>query len=189
MKNRIIILITGLVLLYMPLPASAQSPSLDFVKKYESRQGITLISISPYMFRLMSRLESSDPDYKDVKAFSSQITSFMILIDENGGETRMAQELRLLQASLEKAGYQDLMTIKDDTESIRFQIIEKNGRIQEFVMSIAGSDESMVMILSGNFNLDDLLNISGDMNIEGMDKVKELNEKDTRGSKGSKGPK
>lgn len=188
MKNRLSAVLVALVLLCTPVLGMAQSISLDFVKKYENKKGITLISISPYMFRLLSKIESSDPEYKNVKSFASQIHSFMILIDENTGDSKLDGEVRLLQTSLEKAGYQDLMTIKSDEESIRFQVIEKNGRIQEFIMSIVG-EENLVMILKGDFNLDELLNISDDMDIEGMDRVKELDTKGEKGDKGSKGSK
>lgn len=186
MKNKCTIVLAALMLFCTPLLSFSQSISLDFVKKYENRKGVTFISISPYMFRLMSKIERSDPEYKNVQSFASQIHAFMILIDENTGDSKLDAEVKLLQTSLEKAGYQDLMTVKSDEESIRFQVLEKNNRIQEFIMTIVG-EENLVMILKGDFNLDELLNISGDMEIEGMDRVKELEKsKDSKGSKGSK---
>ena len=75
-----------------------------------------------------------------------------------------------------KNGYEELMNINEEGNIISFKTLEKNNRIRELVMSITGED-TVLMIISGDFLLDELTSISDNVNIGGMDQVKKLKSK------------
>lgn len=217
------------------MTASAQeSPAQKWVRSFEGQPGITTISISRPMFRLLSRIKSNDPDYQKIARFSSRLEDFKIMVVEEDKAMSERDRLRVEEArrqaqktiekarlqieqlrasekeraaqlekaramaneSIEKArrlsanaalkekfsrmvnssalnGYEDLMTINEEGNHIAFRIMEKNDRIQELIMTITGSD-NLLMLIKGDFTLNELSELSDDMNISGMNKFKKL---------------
>lgn len=215
--------------------ASAQeSPAQKWVRTLEGQPGITTISISRPMFRLLSRIKSNDPDYQKIARFSSRLEDFKIMVIEDDkamsekDRQRVAEAQRQAQKIIEKArlqieqqrasekeraallekaramanegvekarrisgnaalkerfsymvgnsalqGYEDLMTINEEGNHIAFRIMEKDDRIRELIMTITGSD-NLLMLIKGDFTLNELSEISDDMNISGMNKFKKL---------------
>lgn len=224
-----------LILVLAGFTAPAQeSPAQKWVRTLEGQPGITTISISRPMFRLLSRIKSNDPDYQKIARFSSRLEDFKIMMVEEdkamsekdrqrveeaqrqaqktiekarlqieqlrASEKERAAQLEKAQAmareSIERArkisgnaalkekfsrlvnsstlhGYEDLMTINEEGNHIAFRIMEKNDRIRELIMTITGSD-NLLMLIKGDFTLNELSEISDDMNISGMNKFKKL---------------
>ncbi|MBL7713052.1 MAG: DUF4252 domain-containing protein [Chitinophagaceae bacterium] len=224
-----------LLLAFACFTASAQeSPAQKWVRTFEGQPGITTISISRPMFRLLSRIKSDDPDYQKIARFSSRLEDFKIMVIEEDKEMsekdrqRVAEAQRQAQKTIEKArlqieqqrasekeraamlekaramanesiekarrisgnaalkerfsrmvgnsalqGYEDLMTINEEGNHIAFRIMEKDDRIRELIMTITGSD-NLLMLIKGDFTLNELSEISDDMNISGMNKFKKL---------------
>jgi hypothetical protein len=212
-----------------------ESPAQKWVRSFEGQPGITTISISRTMFKLLSRIKSSDPDYQKIARFSAGLQDFKIMVidedktmsekdrqrfeDAQVQAKKMVEKARLqiekerissekvradllekarasARESIEKArrlseraalkdkfsrlvnsstlnGYEDLMTINESGNHIAFRIMEKNDRIQELIMTITGSD-NVVMLIKGDFTLNELSEISEDVNISGMNKLKKL---------------
>lgn len=165
-----------LLLLCLPLTSMAQSLAQKVASDYEGKKGYTTVSISKSMFKMLSRIKTTDPEYKDFQKFLSNLEGIKILIQEDAKTNTLKNDLALLAHSLTKNGYEELMNINEDGNIISFKTLEKNNRIRELVMSITGED-TVLMIISGNFLLDELTSISDNVNIGGMDQVKKLKNK------------
>jgi len=165
-----------LLLLCLPLTAMAQSLAQKVASDYEGKKGYTTVSISKSMFKMLSRIKTTDPEYKDFQKFLSNLEGIKILIQEDAKTNTLKNDLTSLAHSLTKNGYEELMNINEDGNIISFKTLEKNNRIRELVMSITGED-TVLMIISGNFLLDELTSISDNVNIGGMDQVKKLKNK------------
>lgn len=162
-----------LLLFCLPLTAMAQSLAEKVVSNYEGKKGYTSINISKSMFKMLSRVKTTDPEYQDLQKFVSHLNGIKILIQEDAQTNTFKNDLASLANSLIKNGYEELMNINEEGNVISFKTFEKNNRIQELVMSITGED-TVLMIISGNFLLDELTSISDEINIGGMDQVKKL---------------
>lgn len=162
-----------LLLFCLPLTAMAQSLAEKVASNYEGKKGYTSINISKSMFKMLSRVKTTDPEYQDLQKFVSHLNGIKILIQEDAQTNTFKNDLASLANSLIKNGYEELMNINEEGNVISFKTFEKNNRIQELVMSITGED-TVLMIISGNFLLDELTSISDEINIGGMDQVKKL---------------
>lgn len=166
------------LLLLLPLAVKAQeSPAQKWIRTFDGRPGITTVSISKTMFRMLSRIKSTDPDYETIARFASRLQDFKIMVIDNDdtkvNNARVRTEFARLVNTAALSNYEDLMTVNEGGNHIAFRILERNNRIQELIMTITGSD-NVVMLIKGDFTLEELTDISDDMNISGMNKIKKL---------------
>lgn len=166
-----------LVLLWLPGMAQAQeSPAQKWIRSFEGQPGITTISISRTMFKLLSKVRSSDPDYQKIARFAAKLQDFKIMVIEGDGKINTAKATaafsRLVNTTA-LSSYNDLMTINEGGNHIAFRVLEHNDRIQELIMTITGTDH-VVMMIKGDFMLEELTDISDDLNISGMNKIQKL---------------
>jgi|SRR5690554_1605739 len=165
-----------LLIICLPLSAMSQSLAEKLASNYEGKKGYTSVNISKSMFKMLSRISTTDPEYKDFQNFLSNLEGVKILIQEDAKNNALKNDLTSLAHSLTKNGYEELMNINEEGNIISFKTLEKNNRIRELVMSITGED-TVLMIISGDFLLDELTSISDNVNIGGMDQVKKLKSK------------
>lgn len=165
-----------LLLFCLPLTAMAQSLAEKVASNYEGKKGYTTVNISKSMFKMLSRIKTTDPEYKDFQKFISNLEGIKILIQEDAETNTLKNDLVSLAHSLTKNGYEEVMNINEEGNIISFKIRENNNRIRELVMSITGED-TVLMIISGNFLLDELTSISDNLNIGGMEQVTKLKNK------------
>lgn len=165
-----------LALLLMPAMATAQeSPVQKWIRSFEGRNGITTVSISSTMFRLLSRINSSDPDYKDIIRFSSKLQDFKVVVVEGEGNSKATArtDFNRLMGSAPLKGYDELMSVNEGGNHIVFRVLERDDHIRELIMTITGTDQ-VILFIRGDFKLNELTEIADDMNITGMNKMKKL---------------
>jgi hypothetical protein len=173
LKNHIL----AFLLLLLPMAVQAQeSPAQQWIRTFGGRPGITTVSISRTMFKMLSKVKTNDPDYQTIAHFASRLQDFKIMIIDEDTKTDNAKakvEFAQMVHKLSAGNYEDLMTVNEGGNHIAFRILERNDRIQELVMTITGS-ENIVMLIKGDFTLEELTDISENMNISGMNKIKKL---------------
>ncbi|WP_118973880.1 DUF4252 domain-containing protein [Taibaiella koreensis] len=165
-----------LILLLLPVLASAQeSPAQKWLHSFEGRSGITTVSITSAMFKLLSKISSSDPEYQDIVRFAAKLQDFkIVLIDSDDPKKAPAKaEFNRLLSSAPLSQFEELMSIRESDNHIVFRVMQRNNHIQELIMTISGDDQAIIFI-KGDFKLNELTQISDDMNITGMDKIKKL---------------
>lgn len=172
MKIKLIILL----LILTPLTAISQTISQNIVSKYEGKKGYTSVTISKAMFKMLAKVKTTDPDYTTFQKFLNNLDGIKILIQEDSNTNNLKNDILSLSGSLNKLGYEEIMKINEEGNIISFKTFEKNNRIQELVMSITGED-TVLMIISGNFLLDELNSASDNVTISGMNHVKKLKNK------------
>ncbi|MBL7942236.1 MAG: DUF4252 domain-containing protein, partial [Flavobacteriales bacterium] len=72
-------------------------------------------------------------------------------------------------------GFELLMSVQDQGESISFFINEQSGIVKELVMIGASDQEFYLMSIMGNIDLKQLSKLAHVVKIEGMDKLDNLN--------------
>ena len=94
-----------------------------------------------------------------------------------GGHNNPGGQLYREASHFLSAQYEDLMTVRHEGNDLRFMIKEgANGHIRELIMLIGGSHEFLAMSLTGDIDLNEISKIAGNMNIEGFDKLKDVNQ-------------
>ncbi|MET6997195.1 DUF4252 domain-containing protein [Chitinophaga defluvii] len=174
MKRSLLIL---LLLACSSLPLLAQQGSVidRFFQKYEDDRSFTLVSITPKMFGMFTKLDVNDPDAKSMMSVIQKLKGLRILVKE---DTKDGPRLYKEAASALTREFEELMTVRDKDTDVKFMVKENaRGNIQELIMLVGGIDQFVAMSLVGDIDLNEVSKIAGSMNIQGMDKLKNVNKK------------
>lgn len=166
--NKIKILFTALAIFLSPLLSLAQESQVQkWAHSFEGKKGITVVSISRTMFKMLSRIKTTDPEYQDIVRFASKLQDFKIITSDEQDNPQFKNML----ATAPFQQYEELMSIDDGDNRIVFRVLEVNNAIRELVMTITGADQ-VFMFIKGDFHLNELTEISDNLNISGINKIK-----------------
>ncbi len=141
--------------------------------KYMDDDNFTSIYISKKMFSLIARMdEDADPESKEV---IENLAGLRILVREDAGDSNKFYEEAITMIPTET--YEELMTIRNADENIRFLIKEKNDKISELLMLIAGEEDFVLISIIGDIELDKISVLADNMEIDGMEHLKSIDEK------------
>lgn len=173
----------------------ALTPALFFGQsvfdKYDGENGVTAVIIGKKMFELMSNIKP-DAKNKDAQQYLSlvkKLDNLKVFVTSN---KKISADMKATSTKyLKTAALEELMRINDDGKNIKIYV--KSGatssKVKELLMFIEGGnskdDDTVLMSLTGNFDLSEISVLTDNMNLPGGDALK----KGTKGSKGPKGPK
>ena len=143
-----------------------------FFSKYVEDSRFTVVSISPKMFRLMSKV-NWDTIPSDVKQTVTHLTSLRIL----STETTPAAFYKEAMARIDRKEYEELITVRSDKDDVRFMVKEQGDVIHELLMIAVDKDSFTMMSFVGIIDLDKLSRLSSDMGIKGMENLKNIKHK------------
>ena len=167
------IIISG-VLFLCTLTAFGQKSAVDRVfDKYAGQEGYTTVYISSYMFNLMSKLDSDDPEYNEFKKATSGISSIKILTQEGKGAVSFAKELLNM---LPRNEYKEMMVVKEEGEDILFLAKEEGERISEFLLIVSGSGEDVLIAIQGDIDLESISKLASGLDMPGLENLEDLEE-------------
>lgn len=150
-----------------------QGSGIDrFFEKYESDQTFTLISVTPKMFSMFSKLDINSTEGKQFLQIVKKIRGLRILAKENakGGNLLFKEASSMLSKDFE-----ELMTVRNGKDDLRFMVKENaRGNIAELIMLVGSEQEFLAMSLVGDIDLAEISQLAGSMDIEGFDKLKNL---------------
>jgi hypothetical protein len=153
------------------LPAFSQKSAVDdLFDRYNGKEGFTSVYISSKMFSLLSRIDSDDEEFQNLV---NRIKSIRILSIDSARNVSHINFATDLVPRLNRAGFEELMTVKEPDDEIRFMIREVGDRIAELVMITGGAGSSVVSI-TGNLDLKTISSISGDLGIEGLEGLEKV---------------
>jgi hypothetical protein len=73
--------------------------------------------------------------------------------------------------------YEELLTIRDKQDNVRFVIKETGGIVHELLMIAVDGDGFTLMSFTGDIDLDKLSRLSSSLNIKGMSELKNARRK------------
>ena len=169
-KGLIIILISA-----VSFAALAQGPVIG--KYFDQLSGddkFTKVAVSSKMFSLFTELETgSEEETEFLKAISKLKGLKIIVADSIGNSASMYKQA---SADISKAGYEELMSVKDAEENMMFSITEKNGIVSELIMVVGGKEKFVLLSLYGEIDLKNISKIASAMRVNGLDQLKKLDE-------------
>jgi len=166
-------LITLFLIALFPVLVIAQNSAVDKVfKKYENRDGFTVVTISKGLLRMAADIDDED---QEAKEFLSRIHSIKILATEDNSDVNLYDEVL---SSLDKGDYEELMTVKSSEEDV-LMLAKKDGDvIEELILLVGGKDDNALVYISGRMSMKDMAKISKSVNIEGagLEHLKDIKE-------------
>lgn len=143
-----------------------------FFGKYVEDSRFTVVSISPKMFRLLSKV-NWDTIPADVKQTVSKLHSLRIL----STETTPQQFYKEALTKVDMKEYEELITVRNKNENVRFIVKENGGIISELLMIAVDDDGFTLMSFVGDIDLDKMSRLSSSMSIKGMENLKNVKKK------------
>ena len=143
-----------------------------FFGKYVDDSRFTVVSISPKMFRLMSKV-SWDSIPPDLKTTVNRLTSLRIL----STESNPAAFFKEAMAQIDRKEYEELITVKSSKDNVRFMVKEHNGVVHELLMIAVDDSDFTLMSFVGDIDLDKLSRLSSDMGIKQLEGLKNAKHK------------
>ena len=146
----------------------------QFFGKYVDDPRFTVISVSPRMFRLMSKVRW-DTVPGDLKQTVANLHSFRVLSTDATPLKFYKEALTLI----DRKEYEELISVRSSgsKDNVRFMIKENGDKISELLMIAADEEGFTLMSFVGDIDLDKLSRLSADMDIKGMDNLKNYKHK------------
>ncbi|MFV8370132.1 DUF4252 domain-containing protein [Flavobacterium sp. LB2R40] len=151
--------------------------------KFDGQDDVTSIIVNKKMFDLMSKVKVDASD-KEMQQYLSLIKKLDNLKVFTTKSTRVEGEMKLVADKyIKSAGLEELMRVNENGRNIK--ILVKSGasdsQIRELLMFIEGAknDDTVLMSLTGNFDLNEISVLTDKMRIPGGDDLK----KATKGKK------
>jgi hypothetical protein len=151
--------------------------------KFDGQEGVTSIIVNKKMFDLMSKVKMDTSD-KETQQYLSLIKKLDDLKVFTTKSARIEGEMKVVADKyIKTAGLEELMRVNENGRSIK--ILVKSGasdsQIRELFMFIEGAknDDTVLMSLKGNFDLNEISVLTNKMKIPGGEDLK----KATKGKK------
>jgi len=171
-----------LVLVFSVLPAAFFGQAA--FDKFDGQDDVTSIIVNKKMFELMSKVKVDASD-KSALPYLNLIKKLDNLKVFTTSSTRVTSEMKVTADKYTKsAGLEELMRINDGGKNIKILVRSgaKDSQIKELLMFMEGTskgNETVLMSLTGDFDLDELSVLTDKMRLPGGDELK----KATKGKK------
>lgn len=155
--------------------------------KFEDQEKIRTVIVNKKMFTLLSKMKVEDKETQQYVNLIKKLDNLKVFATQS--DTKAAEMKATADKYLKTAGMEELMRITDKGKSVKIYV--KSGatdsQIKELLMFVDGSgnEETVLMSLTGNFDLDELSVLTEKMKLPGGDDLK----KASKGGKGTKGSK
>lgn len=153
----------------MPQQVQAQQDAITkYFEQYMDDESFTVVYVSPKMFEIFARL--SDDTDQDVKNVIKDLKGLRILTKDKDGLKYYKEATKKISLN----GYEELMTIRDDGQNVKFMTKEKDGVINELLLIVGGADEFVLMSFIGKINLDKIAKLSKSVDIDGLNHLEKM---------------
>ncbi len=166
------ILIFSMVLC-LALGAMAQGEVVTkYFDRFADNEDYVKASISSKMFSLFTELEAGSDEEKEFLKAVSKLKGMKILYGDSVANSKKLYKEGV--ANVEKAGFEELMSVLDAEENFYFAIKEKSGIISELIMVSGGKKGFGVLTLFGEIDLKNISKIARNMQVEGLSNLEKI---------------
>jgi RNase H-fold protein (predicted Holliday junction resolvase) len=148
--------------------AFAQSNLFD---KFEDQEDVNAIIVNKKMFSLLSKMDVNDKETQQYVNMIKKLDNLKVFVTDSD---RKANEMKATADKyLKSAGLEELMRITEKDKSVKIYV--KSGatesQVKELFMFVQGTgkEETVMMLLTGLFDLDDLSVLTKKMNLPGSE--------------------
>ncbi len=145
-----------------------------YFNEYAENEAFTKVTVNSKMFSLFTELE---PNSKDEEAFLKAVSKLKGLKVLANDSAVQASGLYVQACTdIDNAGYEELMTVQDAEEDMKFSIKEKNGKIEELIMVVGGRKNFVMLSLYGEIDLNNISKIARSMKINGLENLNKIDD-------------
>ncbi|MBA4276941.1 DUF4252 domain-containing protein [Flavobacterium sp.] len=145
--------------------------------KYDGQDGVTSIVVNKKMFQMMAsvKVDANDKETQQYLSLMKKLDNLKVFTTTS---TKLSADMKLTADKYVKtAGLEELMRVNDSGKNVR--ILVKSGstdsQVKELLMLIedpSKQNETVLMSLTGSFDLDEIAILTDKMKIPGGDDLK-----------------
>ena len=146
--------------------------------KFDGQDDVTSVIVSRKMFELMSKMQVDVSD-KEAKQYQDLIKKLENLKVYSTTSKRATSEMKTAYGKyLKSAGMEELMRVNENGNSsvkIAVRPVSGSSKIKELVMFMEGTSEldpTVLMSLTGDFELNEITTITDQLKIPGSEELK-----------------
>lgn len=147
--------------------------------KFDNQDDITTVIVNKKMFTLMSKVDTKDKESQAYLNLIKKLDNLKVFVTAND---KKADEMKAVgDKFIKSSGLEELMRVTDKGKNVKIYV--KSGatdsQIKELFMFIEGSgkEETVMMSLTGNFDLDELSVLTDKMKLPGGTELKKASKK------------
>lgn len=168
-----------LLLTLSPVLLMAQSPADKLFDKYSGEDGFTSVYITKHMFNLFANVETEDDKDEFVKLVKNlECIKILSLEKDSTMKKSRVNFYDEIMVKFPKDEYEELMVVKKKDQDIKFLIRKEGENIKEFLMVVGGINDNALISIQGDIDLASISKLSKTMNIDGMENLEEIEEKE-----------
>lgn len=172
------LVITALAL-FVSVATFAQSEAFTkFYNKYADNEQFTQVTVTSKMFSLFTEIEGETPEDKEVLEAISKLKGLKVLAADSIKDGRKYYKEAF--AGINGTGFEELMTVRDGKDDMKFMIKETGGKISELLMLVGGDTKFVFISLYGEIDLKQMSKMSKSLNIGGMQYLQNLDETENK---------
>ena len=166
--------------------AAQDDAILRFFNQYSEDERFTMVHVSPKLFSMISKIETSDEDWNKVREIVKDLGGLRVLTSDsidNGMEL-----YKNALSKVPKSEYDELLTVRDGDENVRIWIKESNNEtvIEELLLLVGAEHEFTLLSFSGKIDLEKISDLSKTLDIDGAQHLGKLKSKSKSKSKTKK---
>ena len=152
--------------------------------KFDGQDDVTSVIVNKKMFQMMGSVKMDNKD-KDTQQYLDLIKKLDNLKVFTTNSTRVTAEMKATSEKyMKSAGLEELMRVNDNGKNIKISVRSgsNDSQIKELLMFMEGSskgNQTVLMSLTGDFDLNEISVLTDKMKIPGGDELK----KATKGKK------
>lgn len=145
-----------------------------YFNELATNDAFTKVSVNSKMFSLFTELTPGSEAEKEFLAAVSKLKGLKIITADSIGDSKKMYSRAL--TDITGAAYEELMSVQDKGENMRFFIKEKSGIIEELLMLVGGNKQFVLLSLYGEIDLKNISKIAQAMRVEGLDQLSKMND-------------
>ena len=164
------------LILSMATFSFSQEVVTKYMDKYENDETFTKVSVSSKMFSLFSEMEGSEEDEQLFYDITSKLKGMKVVASDKVSSPESLYKGAV--SDINKAGFEELMTVKDAEEDVKISIREKEGVIEELIMVMGGNEKFAMVSLYGEIDLKQISKLASLMRVSQLKYLENLDQDD-----------
>ena len=145
-----------------------------YMNQYAGNEKFTKVSVSQKMFSMFTNLEAGSAAEKEFLQAVSKLKGLKVIMADSIPNSMVIYKQAV--ADVNKAAYEELVTVNDARGNLLFSTKESNGIISELIM-VAGTKKQFIMIsLYGDIDLKTISKMAQQMHVPGFDQLKHIDD-------------
>ncbi len=147
--------------------------------KFDNQDDITTVIVNKKMFAMLSKVDTKDKQSQQYLALIKKLDNLKVFVTSS---IKKSDEMKVTADKyIKSSGLEELMRINEKGKNVKIYVKSgaSDSQVKELLMFIEGSgkEQSVLMSLTGNFDLDELSALTDKMNLPGGAELKKASKK------------